>query len=103
MVTLKKRRKNMRSSLIILSAFTSCLVSSVIMAATQNTKIVVYQSPKMNTTVIEKLNPGEHLVGIFQQGDWIKVGDPRNGQTGWVNRDQYQQAMNQYFQSNMQT
>jgi hypothetical protein len=89
----------------------SSLVSSATIAATTQSvsqptnkaEVIIYQSPQTNSTVVEKINPGERLVGIFNQGDWIKVGDPRNGQTGWVNREQYQQVINKYFQSNIQT
>lgn len=102
----------MRFSLIIFTAVVG-LASSTIIAAPAKTatpsqpitkaEIVIYQSPQANAAVVEKLSPNQRLVGIFNQGDWIKVGDPRNGQTGWVNREQYQQAVNHYFQSTIQT
>lgn len=105
----------MRSSLIF-SVLVGCLSSTVVAASTPTTQpaskatdsvnrseIVIYQLPQTTSAVVEKLKPGKRLLGIFNQGDWIKVGDPDNGQTGWVNRDQYQQAMNRYYQTNIQT
>ncbi|MDE3400997.1 MAG: SH3 domain-containing protein, partial [Coxiella burnetii] len=37
------------------------------------------------------------------QKGWIKVGDPRNGEVGWVNRDQYHEALQKYYQPDIQT
>lgn len=36
---------------------------------------------------------GHHLIPIFKRGDWLKVGDPKDGQIGWVNLQQYHQAI----------
>lgn len=103
----------MQNKLIILGILTSISVSTALAATNaqpakaatteQAAQVMLYQAPQANAAMVEKVNPSERLVGIFQQGDWIKVGDPHNGQTGWINREQYQQAVNKYFQSSIHT
>ena len=36
-----------------------------------------------------KINVNEHIVPIFQQNGWTKVGNPQNGDVGWVNNDEF--------------
>lgn len=96
----------MQNKFIILGLLTGLTTSVAIAAnskATDIAQIALYNAPQANAKVIEKINPGDQLVSIFHQGNWIKVGDPHNGQTGWINREQYQQAINKYFQTNIHT
>jgi hypothetical protein len=60
--------------------------------------INLYATPESNSKIIEKLPANADLVGIYHQGDWIKVGDRHDGTTGWVNEQQYNQAKQNYYQ-----
>ncbi len=78
-------------------------------AATSNTmqqetsQVNIYQNPDVKAHVLEKINPAQRLVPIFHKGNWIKVGDPQNGEVGWINRQEYQKAMSAYYEPNIQT
>ena len=65
-------------------------------------QIKLYAAPNQKR-LIRELPITVHLVSIYRQGDWVKVGDPRNGQVGWVNIKQYRQAKARYYRPNIQT
>lgn len=58
-------------------------------------EITLYKSA--NSKDVLKQIPVEHhqLIPIFRQGDWLKVGDPKNGDVAWVNLPQYDAAVNE--------
>lgn len=58
----------------------------------------LYAAPEANSKILETMPADADLVGIYHKGDWIKVGDRRDGATGWVNEQQYKQARQTYFQ-----
>ena len=64
--------------------------------------IDLYQSPELQSTVLQKLVSTEWLIPIYYKNGWIKVGDLQNGQVGWVNREQYHKAIETYYQPGIQ-
>ena len=65
-------------------------------------RIKLYQQPQAGQ-VIAQLPVNIRLVPIYQQGKWVKVGDPRNGQVGWVDLAQYRKAREQFLRPDIQT
>lgn len=78
-------------------------LSGVVQATTKEQQVVIYNAPKLSAKVVTKTNPMQRLIPIYQKKNWIKVGNPVDGKTGWINRDQYNQALQAYYQSNIQT
>ena len=72
-------------------------------ASVQSTDSVILYKAKESKDVVTTLSPNTQLVPIFQQGNWVKVGDPRNGQVGWINLTQYQKARAAFEQPVIQT
>jgi SH3-like domain-containing protein len=52
----------------------------------------LYQNPDSKSNVIATVKEGQAIIPIFHHDDWIKVGDPSNGNVGWVNKDQLQKS-----------
>lgn len=70
----------------------------------ESTQVLLYQEPKADPkNIIKKLPPITHLIPIYQKDGWIKVGDPMDGQIGWINAKQYHEARENYYQPNIQT
>lgn len=46
--------------------------------------IMLYDKPDLTSNVVATIQPGQPLIPIFSQNDWIKVGNPQNGDVGWV-------------------
>lgn len=104
---LREMEGKMRRLLLIFSVFLGLFTSDFVCAASQiiekQNKINLYKAPQLQAKVLENLSPEQQLVSIFYRDGWIKVGDPRNGNVGWVNNDQYRKAMRAYYQPNIQT
>lgn len=66
-------------------------------------QVMLYAKPDPNSDVEAILDPDVQLVPIFQQKDWLRVGNPANGQVGWVNTLQYHQAREAFYQPTIQT
>lgn len=64
--------------------------------------IDLYQSPGLQSTVLQKVISPESLIPIYHKNGWIKVGNLHNGQVGWVNREQYHKAIETYYQPDIQ-
>jgi hypothetical protein len=85
------------------------LVSGLALASTPQQKeaqepaVVLYSAPEQNAQVLEKVAPTKPLIPIFRQKEWVKVGDPRDGKVGWVNKKQYRQAMRAWYRPNVKT
>src|SRR5690348_6470017 len=89
---LNKEREAMRIIALILTL----VFSSITFAATPTTNVSVpaavdnsntitlYTMPDKNSKVIGTIPAGQALVPIIQQQDWIKVGDPKTGNVGWM-------------------
>ncbi len=56
------------------------------------TTLSLYQNPDSKSNVIATVKEGQAIIPIFTQGDWIKVGDPTNGNVGWVSKDTLQKS-----------
>ncbi|ACJ21179.1 SH3 domain-containing protein [Coxiella burnetii] len=98
----------MRRLLVSFSIFFCILSGSITYATTQQSQqsspqVNLYEKPQSNAKILQKLSPAERLIPIYRQKGWIKVGDPRNGEVGWVNRDQYYEALQKYYQPDIQT
>lgn len=87
------------------SLFICCLTLPALLSAAPATKVArqktesvekvkvslpLYASPNKSAKVIDHIVVGQRLVVIYRQKDWLKVGNPENGQVGWVNIKQYQ-------------
>ena len=48
--------------------------------------INLYDQPKSDAKVIGVMDPSSGIVPIFtpKEGDWVKVGNPQNGDVGWI-------------------
>jgi hypothetical protein len=48
--------------------------------------ISLYEQPKMESKIIGSIDTTKGVVSIFtsKDGQWVKVGDPLNGNAGWV-------------------
>ena len=57
-----------------------------------STAVALYESPELTSKVLGHFPVTANLVGIIRQGDWVKVGNRENGQTGWVNLKAYHAA-----------
>ena len=57
-------------------------ITSPVMAKT----IALYEQPKAESKTIGSIDTTQGVVSIFtsKDGQWVKVGDPVNGNTGWV-------------------
>jgi chaperonin cofactor prefoldin len=55
--------------------------------------IELHAAPSDTSKVIKTIDPWQKLVPIYKQKDWLKVGDPENGQVGWVNIQKYQKML----------
>lgn len=64
--------------------------------------VLLYDKPDKGK-VLTQLAPNLRLVPIIQKGNWVKVGDPRNGKVGWINLVQYEKARNSYYKPDIQT
>lgn len=66
------------------------------------TTIHLYASPEASAKIIKELPATTNLVGIYQKGNWMKVGDREDGSTGWINLSQYHQARNSLYDRTVQ-
>lgn len=69
----------MKKLIAVLFIFYTC---SLIAATTQQLKL--YDEPKSTSKVVAVVNSPASLVEIYQQGDWVKIGDTKTGNVGWV-------------------
>lgn len=61
------------------------------------TTFSLYDAPNATAKVLGQLPADTDLIGIFQQGDWMKVGNRQNGETGWINLKQYHEAKKAFY------
>ncbi len=67
---------------IIFSALSALLLTSTCFAKNIN----LYEQPADTAKVVGSVDPAKGIVPIFtsKEGTWIKVGNPQNGNVGWV-------------------
>ncbi|HEV2614118.1 MAG TPA: SH3 domain-containing protein [Gammaproteobacteria bacterium] len=56
------------------------------------TSLSLYQNPDSKSNVIASVKEGQAIIPIFNQGDWVKIGDPTNGNVGWVSKEALQKS-----------
>jgi len=57
----------------------------------------LYAKPNLQATVVDKVEVSQDLVPFFRKEGWIKVGNPRDGKVGWINKEQYHKAVDETF------
>lgn len=59
-----------------------CLITTSSFAKNLN----LYEQPKSDAKIVGTLDPSKGIVPIFtpKGGDWVKIGNPNNGDIGWV-------------------
>jgi len=67
------------------------------------TEVKLYAENNDSSKVLAKIDVSQNLVPFFSKGGWIKVGDPANGQVGWINKGRYREAMNDAIHQSVQT
>lgn len=62
------------------------LLCSVACSSSFAADINLYDQPKADAKTVGKIDPAIGIIPIFSSNDgvWLKVGDPRNGNVGWV-------------------
>lgn len=67
-------------------------------------RVSIYSQPSTRSKIIEKVSPNADLVEIFKKNqDWVKVGNPTNGNVGWINEKQYRQAWEAFNKPDIRT
>ncbi|MCG3865183.1 MULTISPECIES: SH3 domain-containing protein [unclassified Photobacterium] len=65
-------------------AAVACMSTAVWAANNSTETIKLYQEPNASAKVVETIKTDIPLITIYKNEGWSKVGDPSNGQTGWV-------------------
>lgn len=65
-------------------AAVACMSTAVWAANNTTETIKLYQEPNVSAKVIETIKTDVPLITIYKNEGWTKVGDPSNGQTGWI-------------------
>ncbi|PSV30916.1 hypothetical protein C9J44_20335 [Photobacterium sp. GB-27] len=65
-------------------AAVACMSTAVWAANNTTETIKLYQEPNVSAKVIETIKTDVPLITIYKNEGWSKVGDPSNGQTGWI-------------------
>lgn len=79
----------------MLIALSSLMIAHSAMAINLN----LYEQPKNDAKTIGTIDTNYGIIPIFtlQGGQWIKVGDPRNGNTGWIKSQEFKNINNANF------
>lgn len=78
---------------IILSALLLIICSVTALAAS---KVPLYSQPDAKSKVIDKVKLPGSFVQIYTKGDWIKIGDTKNGKVGWISQKDFEQNSGLY-------
>ena len=72
----------LRNISIVFSALIMLLMTTICSAKIIN----LYEQPKSDAKVIGTIDPSNGIIPIFtpKEGGWVKVGNPNNGNVGWV-------------------
>ncbi|MDX1900646.1 MAG: SH3 domain-containing protein [Gammaproteobacteria bacterium] len=72
------------------------LISGFSMLNALAANVDLYDQPDVHSKVIGKIDTDKGFVPIFssKSNDWVKVGDPMNGNTGWVKSADLAKAAN---------
>lgn len=66
-------------------------------ATAKEITVNLYTEASKDAKVLKKLPINADLVAIYKKDGWLKVGDRKDGQTGWINIKQYHQAKNNFY------
>lgn len=66
-------------------------------AAIEAGKINLYADANESARIIDKFDVSANLIPIFEEKGWIKVGNPKNGEVGWVNKEQCRRVTEAYY------
>jgi hypothetical protein len=71
-----------RRILTLLCGFSSLCISATLFAK----PVTLYEQPKTDSKIVGTIDSASSMVPIFsnKEGDWMKVGDPQNGNVGWI-------------------
>ncbi len=97
---------NFRQSVVLVCLLSGLSISACSLANAnkeQTPMILGHEQPKITAPVTLKVPVFTNLVPFFKQGDWVKVGDPKNGQVVWVNIQQVQKSRREYFNQTYQS
>jgi len=72
-------------------------------SAAQQPKVMLFAAPQEQATVLERSSPTKRYIPIYSKGEWLKVGDPSNGKIGWLNKKQYNKAVQAWYKPDVQT
>jgi len=78
-----------------------CLLTGY--AAHQKNQLSIYANPSNQSHVIAHISPWTDLVPIYHKKGWLKVGNSKNGQVGWIDLKQYHQLMHKLMTPQMET
>jgi hypothetical protein len=69
---------------LLVSISTPIFAATNTASKTNSASIALLEQPNDNARVVANIPHGQALVPIFSQNGWVKVGDPSNGNVGWV-------------------
>jgi hypothetical protein len=81
----------MNSLKVLLSSLTLLLMPVVVFAQS----ITLYEQPNQNAKVVGTADLSAGIISIFSpdnNNEWMKVGDPRNGNVGWIKTNDLKNA-----------
>jgi len=70
-------------------------------AISNSPMIKIYESEEGKKN-IANVAPTTNLIEFYKKGEWIKVGNPENGEVGWVHQKQYQEAIDAFNKPDIQ-
>lgn len=56
----------------------------LVFSVNQVSALNVYEQANDKTNVVFEAKPGDRLISIINQDQWLKVGSPKDGKVGWV-------------------
>lgn len=78
------------------TALFAAVLSTLSMTLCQAKPISLYDQPAANAKIIGSIETDHGLIPIYQpqNSDWMKVGDPNNGNIGWIKQSELKNASN---------
>src|SRR5574337_429188 len=78
---------------ILLAMFTVPAFAAIAQIITvQDKSVPIYGDANSNHKPITTLTKGQKIISVYQQGGWIKVANPENGDICWVKKDDWKAA-----------
>src|SRR5476651_2828749 len=91
----------LKKTVILITAVMTSLFATFIFAKPVN----LYDQPKADSKVVGTIDSSSSMVPIFtsKDGIWMKIGDPKNGNVGWVKVSDFNGNNNSGFSFSQQT